>query len=66
MNSHTNDWFQTALGVPQDSILSPLIFLAYTAEITMEDVLYDCHSSDLRPSEPEEFEYDDDIEFWRV
>ena len=27
MNSHTSDWFQTTLGVPQGSILSPLIFL---------------------------------------
>ena len=66
MNSHTNDRVQTTFGVPQDSILSPLIFLAYTAEITMEEVLYNCHSSDLRSSEPEEFKYDDDIEFWRV
>ena len=26
VNSHTSDWVQTTLGVPQGSILSPLIF----------------------------------------
>ena len=39
VNSHTSDWFQTALGVPQGSILSPLIFLVYTADLTVEEVL---------------------------
>ena len=37
VNNYTNHWFQTTIGVPQDSILSPLIFLVYIADVTMEN-----------------------------
>ena len=39
VNSQTSDWFQTTLGVPQSSILSPVIFLVYAADLLMEEVL---------------------------
>ena len=64
VNSHTSDWFQTTLGAPQGSILSPLIFLVYTADLTMEEVPNNC--SHPSPSEPRESKYADDVEFWRV
>ena len=64
VNSHTSDWFQTTLGVPQGSILSPLIFLGYTADLTMEQIPYNC--SHPSPSESRESKYADDVELWRV
>ena len=67
LNSHTNDWFQTTLEVPQGSILSPLICLVYTDDLTMEEVSYDCHNSHLSSSEPRKSQYAaDNVEIWRV
>ena len=64
LNSHTSDWFQTTLGVPQGSILSSLMFLLFTADLTMEKVPY--NRSHLSPSESRKSKYADDVEFWRV
>ena len=44
VNSQTSDWFQTTLGVPQSFILSPVIFLVYTADLLMEEVPYNCRA----------------------
>ena len=38
----------------------------YTADITMQEGPYDCHSSHLSPYEPREFKYTDDVKFWGV
>ena len=61
VNSHTSDWFQITLVVPQGSILSPLIFLGYTADLTMEQIPYNC--SHTSPSESRESKYADDLSF---
>lgn len=60
MNSHTSDLFQTTLGVPQDFILSCLIFSVYTGDLTVEEVPNNCHS------EPRKSKYADNAEFWSV
>ena len=49
---------------PQGSILSSLMFLLFTADLTMEEVPYNC--SHLSPSEPRKSKYADDVEFWSV
>ena len=66
MNSHTSDLFQTTLWVPQDSILSCLIFSVYTGDLTVEEVPNHYFNSLLSPSEPRKSKYADDAEFWRV
>ena len=63
MNSHTSDLFQTTLGVPQDSILSCLIFSVYTSDLTVEEVPNHYFNSLLSPSEPRKSKYADDAEF---
>ena len=67
VNTHTSNWFQTNTGVPQGSILSPLIFLIYTADLTMEEVLSKNTNKKVNPTDlPRESKYADDVEFWRI
>ena len=37
-NTHTGNWSNTTSGIPQGSILSPLIVLVYTADMSAEEV----------------------------
>ena len=65
MNSHTSDWFLTERGVPQGSILSALLFLVFTADLTMEDLILNQPNVSSQLS-PRESKYADDVEFWRT
>ena len=37
VNTYFSNWLQAKAGVPQESVLCPLIFLAYTEDVTMEE-----------------------------
>ena len=37
LNTHVDEWSKSEAGVPQESIVSPLIFLVYTADMTAEE-----------------------------
>ena len=37
VNSYTSDWACTITGAPQGSLLSPFIFLVFTAGMTLEE-----------------------------
>ena len=61
---YTNDRFLTERSVPQGFILTPFIFLMYTADQTMEDTDSNNHnvSSQISPRESKHA----DVKFWRT
>ena len=65
VNSHTSEWFLTQRGVPQGSILSAVLFLIFTADLTMEDFFLNWSNVRLQTT-PRESKYADDVEFWRI
>ena len=58
-NSYTSDWACTTTGVPHRSLLSPFIFLVFTADMTLEE-------PEQTPEIPTESKYVDDLKFWRI
>ena len=59
VNSYTSDWDCTITGVLQGSLLSPFIFLVFTADMTLEE-------PKKTPEVPTESEYADGFKFWRI
>ena len=59
VNSYTSEWSFSYTGVPQGSLLSPLIFLIFTADMTTEEV-------EQLEARPQESKYANDFNFWRI
>ena len=59
VNSYTSDWDCTITGVLQGSLLSPFIFLVFTADMTLEEPKQ-THGI------PTESKYADDFDLWRI
>ena len=62
VNSYQGPWLETQLSVPQGSLLSPLIFLVYTSDLTLEE---EKPQSQVK-LKPQESKYADHVEFWRT
>ena len=59
VDSYTSEWSFSYTGLPQGSLLSPLIFLIFTADMTTEEV-------EQLEATPQESKYVDDFNFWRI
>ena len=59
INSYTGEWSFSYTGVPQRSLLSPLIFVIFTADMTTEEL-------GTQELIPQESKYADDFNFWRM
>ena len=62
VNSYQDPWLETQLGVPQGFLLSLLIFLVYTSDLTLEEE----QQSQVKLSKPLEAKYADDVAIWRT
>ena len=62
INSYQGLWLKTQLGVPQGSLLSPLISLVYNSDLTLEE---EKTQSQVELSKPQESKYAVNVEFWR-
>ena len=63
VNSYQGPRLETQLGVPQGSLLSLLICLVYTSDLTLQE---EKPQSQVKLSKPQESKYADDVEFWRT
>ena len=59
VNFQNSDWACTTTGVPQGFLLSPFIFLVFTADMTLEE-------PKQTPGIPTESKYADDFDLWRI
>ena len=62
VNSCQGPWLETQLGVTQGSLLSRLIFLIYTSDLTLQE---EKPQSQVK-LKPQESKYADNVEFWRT
>ena len=59
VNSYTSDWACTTTLVPRGSLLSPFVFLVFTADMTLEE-------PEQTPEITTESKYADNFKFWRI
>ena len=66
VNGYVSEWFESNYGLPQGSILSPVLFLVFTGDLSADPAKFNLQLPNC-PSKhpPNESKYADDYNLWR-
>ena len=60
VNKHVTEWAETDIGLIQGGVLSPIIFLVYTADLTANE------QQKIEEYKSQESKFADDVNIWRI